>query len=153
MWCTERYLYNLPSDRVLWCLCTALTNTKIKVLWKSRDVILWNRVARTRLHSATLLKKNDIWLVQVRIEAEADKQMDLLCRECSLGEPDGPRYRHAAFVSEPAWSIIRPFGEWTKRGVIATQRHTCSYTQSISLSLCLSIRLSPSHRSSSPTPP
>lgn len=72
-----------------------------------------------------------------RIEAEADKQMDLLCLECSLGELDGLRYRDAAFVLEPARGIIRPFGEWTKHRVIGTQRHTCSYTQSISQYLCL----------------
>lgn len=49
------------------------------------------------------------------------------------------RYRDAAFVSEPAQSIIRPFGEWSKRRVIGTQRHTCSYTQSISLCLFLTL--------------
>ena len=74
-----------------------------------------------------------------RMEAEADKQMDLLCLECSLGELDGLRYRDAAFVLEPARGIIRPFGEWTKHRVIGTQRHTCSYTQSISQSLCLAL--------------
>lgn len=58
-----------------------------------------------------ILKENAIWFVFVQIEAEADKQMDLLCLECSLGELDGLRYRNAAFVLEPARSIIRPFGE------------------------------------------
>lgn len=100
------------------------------------------RLPQCKASSSMCLKKNDIWLVRVWIEAEADKQMDLLCLECSLGELDGLRYRDAAFMFEPAWRIIRPFGEWTKYRVIGTQRHTCSYTQSISRYLCLSFPLS-----------
>lgn len=70
--------------------------------------------------------------------AIADKQMDLLRLECSLGELDGLRYKDTAFVLEPTRSIIRPFGEWTKYRVIGTQKHTHLYTQSISQCLCFS---------------
>lgn len=75
--------------------------------------------ARGYRSSGMHLKERNIWWVQVWVQAEADKQIDLLCL---WGEPDGQRYRDAAFVLQPAWRIIRPFGEWTKYGAIGTQR-------------------------------
>lgn len=56
----------------------------------------WRRYRSAGPAVVCLSKKNDIWLVRAWIEAGADKQMDLLCLECSPGELDGPRYRDAA---------------------------------------------------------
>lgn len=104
----------------------------------------WASITIVLVQAAQWYSQREWYLISPAI---ADKQMDLLCLECSLGVLHGLRYKDTAFVMGPAQGIIRPFGEWTKHGVKGTQKHTCSYTQSISqwLFLYLSSLFFPLH--------